>query len=79
MFSRVGFDIAIGNCLLQSLVQDAMEIADGLGRKPLFCQGVVITLNGMRVASVYGLDLLPVHGGVDRHFCADYLKDGVLL
>ena len=36
VFSRVGFDIAIGNCLLQSLMKDTMEIADGLGRKSFF-------------------------------------------
>ena len=52
MISRIGFDIAIGNCLLQGFMENAMEIADGLGRKPLFGQGVVVALNGVRVEGI---------------------------
>jgi predicted RNA-binding Zn-ribbon protein involved in translation (DUF1610 family) len=48
----LGLDIAIGNCLLQSLMKDSMEIADGLGCKPLFCQGVVMALTGVRVEGI---------------------------
>jgi hypothetical protein len=52
VFGRVGFDIAIGYCLLQSLMKDTMEIADGLGRKPFLGQGVVVALNGVRAEGI---------------------------
>ena len=52
MVCRVGFDIAVGHGLLQGFVEDAVEVADCLGRKALFGQGVVIALDGVGIQGV---------------------------
>ena len=49
---RVGFDVAIGYGLLESLVEDAVEVADGLWCKPFFGQGIVVALDGVGVECV---------------------------
>lgn len=44
----IDLDVAIGNGLLQCLVEDAVDVLDGLGCKPFFAQTVVIALDRVR-------------------------------